>query len=177
MGEAPASRGSLYDKDVHAWACDQAARLRRLADLKLPEADDIDFEHVIEEIESLAEEQVYQASTNLIQALNSLIKVAVLPGAPLLGADWRREVLAGLHAATDRTTSSMKQVLDMEAIWRKAGIRARRDLQEDGLDLSGVPSECPFALDTLLSPDTDLASLIATMSQAMAPGPPGPGEG
>jgi hypothetical protein len=157
--------GRLYDDDFHAWSLDQATRLRDLSRLQAPEAEGVDFEHIAEEIEDLGNEQRFQVESNLIQAISHLIKVAALPDASF-GSGWRKEIRAALGVACDRFKPSMAQRIDMGQIWRRACVRARQDLEDDGVDLSALPRECPYDLETLVDLEYDLTMLVATMQRA-----------
>ena len=74
------SNKTLHEEDFHAWALDQAARLRALVGSQHPELVGIDFENLAEELESMARgAEQWQVIVSLSLALQYIIKIAVLP--------------------------------------------------------------------------------------------------
>ena len=72
-------QAALYEKDIYAWSQHQAAVLRRMAANPAALPNDLDLEHVAEEIEEVGNEQRFGVESDLIQAFIHLIKLAVLP--------------------------------------------------------------------------------------------------
>ncbi len=159
---ADMSQRSQHAEDPYAWSQTQAELLRRLSGHGAALPNDLDLEHIIEEIEALGGERLYKVESHLLQALIHLIKLAALPGSPD-ERGWNREVRAFLDTARRRYRPSMRRNLDLEAIWRDAVRSARRDFAEDALPVPPLPERCPFALDELLDEDAsprDLAPRI-----------------
>ena len=156
--------GDFYDLDFHAWALDQAARLRRLSQLRLPAAEDVDLELIANEVEDLGHEQRLQVEASLVKALTLVIEAAARPegtGSP----GWSTKLRACLEAAGDRATPSIGTLIDMGQIWHKARLRARRGLQLDGFGLPPLPQACPYELGTLVAWDRDLHTLVAALER------------
>ncbi len=59
-------QAALYDEDIRAWSQHQAAVLRRMAANPAALPDDLDLEHVAEEIEEVGNVQCFAAESNLI---------------------------------------------------------------------------------------------------------------
>ena len=96
-------QAALYDEDIYAWSQHQARVLRALyqagTGARLP--NDLDLEHIAEEIEDLGNEQRFQVESNLGQALAHLIKVVALPpGSGRAALDQGGECLPGQRIAS-----------------------------------------------------------------------------
>ena len=62
---------ALYEEDIYAWSQHQARVLRGLAGSGLRLPDDLDLEHVAEEIEEVGNEQRFAAESNLLHRRSS----------------------------------------------------------------------------------------------------------
>jgi hypothetical protein len=160
-------QSALYDEDFYLWSLHQAQVLRRLAASGLPLPNDLDLEHVAEEIEDLGNEQRFVVESNLIQAMIHLIKIVALP-ANEAGQHWAKEANAFLANASDRYRPSMRQAIDLGKLWSKAGRRAAKDLQIDGHPVPPLPETAPFNLHALVSEEADAQALAAQLSAAVA---------
>lgn len=158
--------GNLYHDDFHAWALDQAERLRGAARVQAPEHEGIDFEHIIEEVEDLGHSDRRKVESNLEVALKHIIKIAALPDSEAVN-HWKKEITAFLDSANDIYTPSMRQHIDLDRVWGKARKRTVRDLSRDGYQISGVPETNPIRLDRLLDEDFNVEALIEVMVSAM----------
>jgi len=157
---------ALYDDDPHAWALQQAAVLRRLAASGAALPNDLDLEHVAEEIEDLGNEPRFQVEGNLAQAFAHLIKLAVLPDDQAVRG-WLREGAAFLRHARRRYRPSMRQRIDLSALWRDACLAAREDLELDGHDPPALPDELTLALETLLDRRLDARATSGCFNPAL----------
>jgi hypothetical protein len=153
---------TLYDEDMHAWALHQAAALRRLKASGIPLPNDLDLDHVAEEIEDLGNEQRFQVESNLIQALIHLIKIAVMPE-DMATRHWTKEIRAFLLLARKRWRPSMRRGVMLDALWRDATRMAAADLSDDGLAAPALPATCPFTLDGLLDEAVQVPALVAVL--------------
>ena len=154
---------ALYEEDIHAWSQHQARVLRGLASAGVRLPNDLDLEHVAEEIEEVGNEQRFQAESNLLQALAHLIKMAALPEDGAV-RHWRKETAAFLLNARRRYRPSMRRIIDVPALWEDACRLARRDFEFDDHTPLPLPQACPFALEELLDAEADprvLASRLA----------------
>jgi hypothetical protein len=157
---------ALYDEDLHAWALHQAEALRRLKAAGLPLPNDLDLEHVAEEIEDLGNEQRFQVASNLVQAMIHLAKVAAAPASPSV-PHWLQEAGTFLDNAGDRFTPSMRRTLDMPALWRKVRRRLIRREMIEACFAEALPEAPPFALEELLDPDAAPGALAAQLAAKM----------
>ena len=136
----------LYDNDILLWSEREAALLRRLAAGEGVN-DQIDWENVIEEIESVGNEQLHAVESLLVQALRHMLKAEAWPlhrEAP----NWRADAIDFRQQAQRRYAPSMGQKVDMARIWR----HAQRGLPEtqDGVPPLPIRAEVP-TLDELLN--------------------------
>jgi Domain of unknown function DUF29 len=141
---------NIYDSDVLLWSERQASLLRRVAAGERIDTADLDWPNIIEEIESVGNEQRFACESNLIQALIHMLKAEAWPLSREV-PHWQAEARVFRSNAARRYTPSMRQRLDLALIYR----RALRGLPEtiDGQPPLPVPDTCPVTLDALLSED------------------------
>lgn len=161
--------GNQYHDDFHAWALDQAARLRAAATVQAEELQGIDFEHIVEEVEDLGNSERRQVASNLGVALEHMIKVATLPDTEFVPG-WRKEIVAAIRNARRAFTPSMVPRLDIDKIWTEAREDALQLLLEDGVGATDVPVTSPLSLEQMLDPETTAMDLIEIFRQGMPPG-------
>ncbi len=141
---------TLYDTDFAEWA-DRAAELMRARRFK-----DIDWENVIEEVESLGRSQRASVRSQLRRMLVHLIKQRIQPERD--GASWRNSVAnARLEIRNDiRDSPSLRHHLkdNLQAIYCDAVEEALVRMNRLSADL---PAECPWDVDRLL--DGDIGSV------------------
>lgn len=137
----------LYETDVLRWSEQQSDLLRRHARGERVNAL-IDWQNVAEEIGTLGCEQLHAVESLLVQALIHILKAGAWP----LNRDaptWRAEAVRFQSDARRRYVQSMRQRLDIGALYRDA-LRALPELV-DGQPPHPVPGTCPLTLDELLS--------------------------
>ena len=92
----------LYDDDILLWSERQAQLLRRLAAGERVN-DQVDWENVIEEVESVGSEQLHAVESLLVQALVHMLKAEGWPNsrdAP----NWRAEAVRFRGDAADQSS-------------------------------------------------------------------------
>ena len=138
----------LYDRDIILWSERQADLLRRHAAGERANSADLDWPNIIEEIESVGNEQRNAFESLLAQALTHALKIRAWPAAR--DADhWRGEARRFRDDAVARFVPSMRQRIDPAGIYRRA-LRAMPP-RIDGQPPLPVPETCPDTLDQLLS--------------------------
>jgi hypothetical protein len=139
----------LYETDVLKWSELQAALLRRLAAGERLN-DQVDWGNVVEEIESVATEQVHVVASLLMQAMAHRLKAMGWPDARD-AANWQADARRFAIDAADRFTPSMRRRLRLDRIFG----RALRVLPEhmDGQPPQALPADCPWSLEDLLAED------------------------
>ncbi len=137
----------LYEADILAWSEAQASLLRRLAAGERVN-DQLDWSNLIEEVESVGNEQLHAVNSLLLQALVHMLKAEAWPQARD-AEKWRSDARLYRSQATDRFAPSMGQRIDLGKLYQ----RALRILPEtnDGQPPLPVPPSCPMTLDELLS--------------------------
>lgn len=138
----------LYDTDILAWSERQAELLRRIAAGERVNDPDLDWPNIVEEIESVGNEQLHAVESLLVQALVHMLKAEGWP----LSRDtptWRADAVGFRGDAASRFTPSMRQRIDLAKLYR----RALRRLPEtiDGQAPLPLPETCPVTLDELLA--------------------------
>jgi hypothetical protein len=137
----------LYDRDALAWSERQAELLRRVA--RGERVNDVDWDHVVEEIEDVGLSELNAVKSYLRQILVHLLR---LNGWPTLSATrhWRSEIAAFQADVADRFAPSMRQRIDLAEIYDRA-IRQIQPLRLGGKPARPHPAKCPVTLDQLLS--------------------------
>jgi hypothetical protein len=134
---------SLYERDFHAWASEQADLLRagRLAEA--------DIAHIVEEIESMGRSERRELVNRLTVLLLHLLKWRFQPA--LRGNSWRLSIKEQRIrlAAHLEDNPSLKAELDWAILqaYRLAAIEAER---ETGLSESKFPTACPFSFEQVM---------------------------
>ncbi len=153
----------LYDRDIVRWSETQAEFLRRLAAGERINAD-LDFENIIEEIQSVGRSQLITVQSLLKRAMEHLLKLAAFPHGP--AKHWQAEVASFLDDASRAYAPSMRQRLDIDDLFRSARNRILA-LDDQGYGPSGeVVGANPYTLDDLLPSDRpviDIGALVAKL--------------
>jgi hypothetical protein len=138
--------GTPYEKDVVAWAMEQAALLRA-GNLSA-----LDIEHIAEEIEDVGKSEKRELASRMAVLLSHLLKWQHQPGRR--GSSWTRTLKEQRKAiaAALRQTPSLKASLNdddwLAGVWADAVTKA---VDETGLD--NFPEDCPWPMDQVLSAD------------------------
>jgi hypothetical protein len=137
----------LYDTDIVTWSERQAALLRRLAQGERVN-DQVDWDNVAEEIESVGRSEVKAVRSALFQALLHDLKAEAWPLSPYVD-HWRAEAVRARGDAADDFTESMRPRINLALIYRRA-LRAM-PATIDGLPPLPMPEACPVTLDEMLA--------------------------
>ena len=156
---------TTYDEDFFAWTQEQASALRRVPREAIGAV--VDIEHVAEEIEDLGKRDLREVATFLGRLFEHLIKIQSEP-ASIDVPHWRAEALNFQQSASAAFTASMRQLLDLPRIWRRGRQLAQVFLDKRGGSLS-ARSDCPFALDDLLTEEFDIDAALAKLVAAPRP--------
>jgi hypothetical protein len=138
----------LYEQDVLAWSQHQADLLRRLG--RGERVNDVDWTNVAEEIESVGLSELHALESFLTLILTHLLKLYAWPQSDASN-HWRGEIVAFQAEASRRFSPSMRQRVDIGALYAIAVKQIRttdRALY--------VPTGNPFTLDHLLQEDWDV---------------------
>jgi len=135
----------LYERDILAWSQHQADLLRRLG--RGERVNDVDWTHVAEEIEDVGLSELHSVESFLNLILVHLLKLYGWPDSQACG-HWRGEIVAFRNNASRRFTPSMRQRIDIGALYAEAAEQLR-EIDPD----TRLPDENPFTLDHLLKDD------------------------
>jgi hypothetical protein len=138
---------NLYDTDILIWSEQQAELLRRIAAGEHVN-DQVDWENVIEEVESVGRDQLQAVESLLRQALVHMLKARAWPNSREV-PHWEAEARGFRSDAISRYTPAMRQRIDLEKIYRRA-LRTIPDTI-DGQPPQPLPQTCQTTLDELLA--------------------------
>lgn len=162
---APAA---AYDEDYYAWTQRQAKLLRALDGLRAGLPTELDVDHLAEEIEDLGKSELRSVTSLIRQVLVHLMK-AVSDTNAQARAHWLAEAATFQADIPGYYTPSMRQLIDLDAIWRKARDLADVQLHEHGSSLaSSVPENCPLSLDWIIGDTFDLEAALSRVSGSSA---------
>ncbi|SDY32052.1 protein of unknown function DUF29 [Allochromatium warmingii] len=137
---------TLYETDIHAWTC-QTAEL-----LKQRRFQDIDIEHLIEELESIAKRDRQELISRLKILLAHLLNWRFQPAHR--SGSWRGSILEQRLRIRDllQDCPSLKPFLP-EAITAAYADSTKLASKETGLPLTLFPKQSPYSGDLLLEDD------------------------
>ncbi|MBV9746051.1 MAG: DUF29 domain-containing protein [Acidobacteriia bacterium] len=134
-------KSSLYERDYHRWALEQAAKLRR--------GDPLDSENIAEELESLGRSQEQQLINRLVILIAHRLKWDWQPSGQ--SNSWRatiREQQKRIVRLIEKNPSL--QSLITEAIPEAHDIAITLASHETGIVEEDFPQECPYSFDELM---------------------------
>ena len=140
-----AETSTLYETDFIAWAEAQAAALRAVPD---PSGLGLDLQNLIEEVESLARQDLFEFEDRIRTALTRLILAAHHPDPARARAELAGVSRPLIDARGWRSPTGLAR-LDPEKLWSEAREEAAADLPDGALQ--GDPTPCPFRLEDLLA--------------------------
>lgn len=150
----PVDLSNAYEIDYAAWIFEQVERLRRGA------KDDLDLEHIAEELEDLGKSERRALRSHLRNLLTHLIKWEHQP--ERRGASWSMTIDNARLEIDELLTESPSLRGDFEAALTTEYRRARMDAsRECDLPAEQFPEQCPYSKAELVDPD-------------FMPGPPDP---
>jgi hypothetical protein len=139
----------LYERDILSWSEHPADLLRRLA--RGERVNDVDWEHVVEEIEDVGLSELNAVRSYLRLMLVHLLKLQGWPDSP--AADhWRREIACFQSDAVQRFAPSMRHRIDLASLYARA-LNELKDTRFDDVFPQPWPPACPVGLDELLNED------------------------
>ena len=140
----------LYERDILSWSEHQADLLRRLA--RGERVNDVDWEHVVEEIEDVGLSELNAVRSYLRLMLVHLLKLQGWPDSP--AADhWRREIACFQSDAVQRFAPSMRHRIDLASLYARA-LNELKDTRFDDVFPQPWPPACPVGLDELFYVDS-----------------------
>jgi hypothetical protein len=141
----------LYDTDIVSWSDQQAELLRRLAaGERVNNA--VDWPNVIEEIESVGNEERKAVASALMRGIQHKLYVLCWPRT-LAVQHWQAEIRIHLAEADEDFRESMRKDIEpaLPRLYRRAGLAVERHVLDEGAPQVPLPPECPWTLDELLA--------------------------
>jgi hypothetical protein len=138
----------LYERDVLTWSQHQADLLRRFG--RGERVNDIDWTNVAEEIEDVGLSELHSVESFLNLILVHLLKPPAWPDSET-SRHWRGKIVAFRNNANRRFAPSMRQRIDVGALYAEAIEQLRET--DPGVRL---PAQNPFSVDNLLKDDTEV---------------------
>ena len=141
----------LYGQDFYAWARQQAEALRAFQATR-PNAP-IDFAHLIDEVDGLADTNLFAVESQLRRIMVHYLKLEHSP-ATAPRRKWAVSIIDAQAQIEDRLTPSMRR--DVEPQFARLYSKARRLAAGELIDhdepeaAASLPETCPYTLDQLL---------------------------
>jgi hypothetical protein len=140
----------LYDDDILWWSEQQAELLRRVAAGERVN-DQVDWNNIIDEVESLGRSETRACTSALVQMLLHELKLVAWPNSTAVPS-WRDEVSMRRMEAADAFAPSMRRKIDVADLYARALHEFRKmPAMIDGLAPLPVPGTCERTLDELLA--------------------------
>jgi hypothetical protein len=169
MNQHRTAQAPSYEADFYAWTQRQAKLLRALGRIRSDLPAELDVDHVAEEIEDLGKAEL-RGTTHLIRQIFVHLLTAASEKESRAQAHWRTETLAFQADLPKFYTPSMRRLIDMDAIWKKALEIADSGLREHGGSLApGLPEHCPYALAEIVADDFSFDEALKRLRSACKP--------
>ena len=135
-----------YDKDVVAWANEQARLLRA------GRFDALDIEHIADEIEDVGKSEKRELASRMAVLLAHMLKWQYQPGGR--GNSWRRTIKEQRNRVglCIEQTPSLKADLRLSFWWSDVWSDAVAKASEE-TGLGEFPESCPWTFDQIMSPE------------------------
>lgn len=156
----------LYDEDILLWSEQQAAAIRKLGRNGRELPNELDIENVAEEIESVGRSELAAVESYMQLILVHLIKLLAEPDSEPV-RHWRSEIFAFHSMMLRRYAPSMRQRIDIDALWRSA--REQSMLAYGGTQqqcVAGLPMRSVLTLDDLLAERIDSFGLVERLASS-----------
>jgi hypothetical protein len=141
----------LYERDVLAWSQHQADLLRRVG--RGERVNDVDWVQIAEEIEDVGLSELHSVESFLNLMMVHLLKIQAWPDSG--DADhWGAEIVAFQRNARRRFTPSMRQRIDLQALYGDALDQLRAGNRRSNAPRPWADGN-PFTLDQLLNESVD----------------------
>jgi hypothetical protein len=134
----------LYEEDFYAWTQQQAELLRRLP----PVGNELDLEHIAEEIEDLGRSDLRAAQSLCQHIIEHFLKLEY-SGLKEPLDHWRDEIVEWRVQLEQVLTRSIQAKLNLPARYQTA-LRLVRRLERDVPGLfARLPTECPYTFEQI----------------------------
>jgi hypothetical protein len=142
----------LYEQDFFVWTQRQAEALRRLAETR-PNVD-LDFPHLIEEVEDLGTSQRDAVRSQLRRIIEHCLKLEYSDALEPRGG-WYDSIMDARAELDDKLSPSLRRDLEnqLPRLWARARAKVDSGLRRFGEPASAdlLPVDCGYVLDDLLA--------------------------
>ena len=136
---------TLYETDFYAWTQCQAALLRA------EEFEQIDWNNLIEEIESLGRSEKHEVESRLAVLIMHLLKWQHQPNKRVTGRSWRKTIaIQRIDLDRHLTQNPSLRAQLPEFIIDAYTLAVRKAAVETGLDKRTFPPHCPWTAEQIL---------------------------
>ena len=157
----------MYDDDILEWSEQQASALRDLQRRRQDLSNELDWEHIAEEIEDVGRSELASVQSWVRQILLHLVKAASVSD-PHLTMSWRKGAVAFHSDLLDRVTPSMLPRIDMEKVWQRAITQAEADLAAHGQAIApNLPRGCPLDVTEIVDQNFDFLRAVESVRKTM----------
>ena len=135
-----------YNKDFYAWLMKNADLLRQ------HKFNEVDIEHVAEELESMGKSEKRELTSRLTVLLAHLLKWKFQPA--LRSRSWKNTILTQRIDITELLEDSPSLHYELGERLAIAYEKARLSAEDEtGIDKNNFPDNCPFTFEQLLKKD------------------------
>ena len=156
----------LYHSDILGWSKAQAERLRRLR--RGERVNDLDWEHVIEEVEDVGSSQLSAVKSHLGLAMLHALKAVAWPEHPAV-EHWQQEIATFLSNAQTGFQPGMQQHIDPAGVYARALKQLRKLSPLGGVPPRPVPQSVAFPAAELRNEDFGASDLLDRIRSALPP--------
>lgn len=143
MGKHEKPKLPLYERDFYAWTQEQAEKVRGRAH------NDIDWENVAEEIDSVGRSQKKEIRSRLAVLLQHLLKWEHQP--ELRSHSWQSTISEQRTSLQGTLTDSPSlESFPAEALGWSYALAVRRAVRETRLPAASFPDDCPYSVQQVL---------------------------
>ena len=137
---------ATYDQDLYTWALEQAALLRAR------KFDQIDLEHIIEEIEDMSKSEKRALQSFLETLLMHLLKWQYQPA--YQGNSWKFTIIEQRDRIIEHLQENpgLKSKLP-DLIIRAYNYAVKGAVRETGLPVIHFPADCPWTFEEFMNPE------------------------
>jgi hypothetical protein len=143
------------EDDPFAWALSLAAKIRHRQGALTA----LDREALADFLEEWAAEMLAAVRSRMVNLLAHLAKAANTRNPDVIG-HWRSECTEFHDRLIDAYRPSMRDKIDMPALWRRAQRRVFASFRDHDEPRPALVEECPVDLDDLLDANLDLDQLV-----------------
>ena len=137
---------ALYDEDLYTWSLEQASLLRK------HKFDQVDLEHIIEEIEDMSKSEKRALQSFLETLLMHLLKWQYQPS--FQGRSWKFTIIEQRKRIESHLLENLGLKNKLPELVDKAySYAVTGAVRETGLAFSVFPEVCPWAYEQFINPN------------------------